>query len=367
MTSVFSPVPSLGLGLSNGLRNIARLGEEQASLVQKLDAGSRLVDQQASVSALAPLSRIEQQVDSYQRLTGVVSEATSLTLEAATGLNDIRSLISEAEDLITIVNSVNRSTFELQRADVDFQRILEDIELRAEQVSFDDAAILTNTSAISSDGFAPPLSVDVINLSARNFDNRPTADGGDGAFTVTLNSALNAGAVDFTATATSAAGLIATYTGTIDAADVDSTTAGSEFLTVGKTVVLELDTADAGLASLTQTRSQIVLSIDAGTLADPTFGAGGAGSLATTFNIDQDADGGAFLVEGRAAPVIDGSADFQIQIQGSILKALGLTGGSLRDQGRLESASEAVQQALDYIDLALVDVESANRILDNAA
>ena len=374
MTSVISPVPSLGLGLSTGLNGLAALGDRQAAAAARLDANSALVDQRAALAANGPRARIDQEIGGYQRLTSIVSQATSLTVEASSALNDIRGFLGEAEDFIGIVDSTVRSVLELQRADVDFQRILEDIETRATQARFDETAILTRTSAISADGFAPPLTADILNVSARNFDNRPTSLGGDGAFDIELRATFQGLGAGYEVTADALIGgtVVASYRAEIAAADV-AETATDAALDVGKTVVLDLVSADAGLSELTRTRSQIVVSFDDSALGvafpatPPAPAPGPIGAFSADFTIDEDAGGGALRVEGRAAPVVDGASDFLVQVQGSILKALGLTNASLRDEGRLQSATEAVDQALDYVDLAIVDVESANRILNTQA
>lgn len=370
MTAVISPVPTLSTGLSTGLSNIGALGTQRAEAASRLQAGTALADPDIDRSTRGAQVTYDAEIGSFQRLTGVVAQGQNLVSAAGNALINVRTELTAASDLLSAFTSTQRSGDDYLLADVDFQEILSLVEKAATSAQFDDVAILTRTSSASISaqaGISVEGGAGVLNLTARNFDNRTVGQGGDGAFTVTLNATENAGGIDFTATATAtASGAVATYRGSIAAADIDSTTAGSEALTNGKTVVLALDTADPALASLTRNRSEIVLSLDVGYNAAAVFAAGALGDD-SSFAIDADADGGALLVEGRSAPYVDGAQDFQIQVAGSILEALGLSGASIRDQAKLESASEALAQAFTYLDQSLADVEGAAAVLSNAA
>ena len=365
MTSVVSPVPTLSTGLSTGLSNIADLGAKQSETVSRLAAGSRLADSDFDRSTQATQVDYAFQIGAFQRLSSVVAQGQSLVGTAGGSLESVRTELRRATDLFTEFDTRPRADFDYSQADFDFQAILSAVETLATGASFNEAAILTRTSSVSianQVGITAEGSDGVLNLTARNFDNRTVAQGGDGAFTVQLqaeNNAADPGGVLFTATATAAAGSIV-LSGAIASSDV-----GGAGITTGKTVVLTQQTAAADLASLTKDRAQIVLSLDSNFDAATALG-GGAAAL-TTFDIEEDTQGGALIVQGRSAPVVDGAQDFQIQVAGSIVEALGLSGASLQDSNKYQAAVEAVAQAFDYLDLAIADVEGAQGVLQNAA
>jgi len=364
MTSVVSPVPALSGALSNGLSNIAALGRTEAAATARLEANSRLADADIDRSTRSAQVSYAVEIGSYQRLSSIVTQGRDLTLAAATALVGVRTELGRASNVIDEFNSELRGDLDFSFANSDFQRILADVEALATAATFNNSTILTRTSSASIvfPGGPPaplaesPLNPNVINVTARNFDNRPVADGGDGLFNVQITAAAVGANVEFTATATSPANGVATFSGVIDGGDL---TAG--VLNTGRTLVLEQTGAAATLSSLTSNRSQIVLSLDAG------FDTALAIGTPTDFSITENVRGGAVIVEGRAAPNVDGAQDFQVQVAGSILEALGLSGASLEDPAKFQAATEAVAQAFNYLDLAIADVGGSAAVLENAA
>lgn len=361
MTSGISPVPALSGALFNSLSNIAALGRTEAAATARLEAGSKRADGDIDRSTRSAQLSYDIDIASYQRLTSVVGQGRDLTVAAASALVGVRAELGRAATVIDEFNSEVRGKLGFSFADANFQRILSDVEALARAATFKDTQILTQTSSVAISGQTGPLAEGadgVINLTARNFDNRPVAAGGDGTFTVSIARAGVPGGVELTATATSANGT-AVYSGVIANGDLTG-----DVLDVGRTLVLDLASADPTLSTLTRNRSQIVLSLDAGFDTNPVIP---APVFPSSFTIDEDVKGGAVIVEGRAAPNIDGAQDFQVQVSGSILEALGLSGASLEDLGKLEAATEAVAQAFTYLDFAIADVSGSAAVLENAA
>lgn len=373
---------------NKALSNLTINSGEATKSVARLSSGSRLANPGDDVASLAIGSRLKAEVASLGQAVVNAGQASSLLQVADGALARTQDILNRLKALSVQAGNPALGASERALLDVEFQNLVGEVDRIANDTKFGGKSLLANGNQnfISSNGgngvFSDGVGTrDALNSTIRNFNNENTNAGGDGsyAFGVVAGSA-NDTAGDkvfrFTMDVTGELNATATarYTTQIEKSLVDNTVAAAPDLLTGTTLTFgpqNVDTANpSALSQFSQDNGQVVISLDETfNLVPFNGGAVTAGSQQLAANTHTATDlklaGGAtnefsFKVGSGILPTEDA---IEMNLSGITAENMGIAGAGIDTASKADSASQALDQAIDFVVSVRAEVGSSfNRV-----
>ena len=373
---------------NKALSNLTINSGEATKSVARLSSGSRLANPGDDVASLAIGSRLKAEVASLGQAVVNAGQASSLLQVADGALARTQDILNRLKALSVQAGNPALGSSERALLDVEFQNLVGEVDRIANDTKFGGKSLLANGNenfisasvgaGVFSDGAATN---NALNSTIRNFNNENTNAGGDGAYSFgVVGGSTNDSAGDkvfrFTMDATGALNASATarYTTQIDKSLIDNTVAAAPDLLTGITLTFGPQNQDTGnpsaLSDFSQENGQVVISVDETYDMVQFNGATAvAGSQTLAANTHTATDlkiaGGAtnefsFKVGSGILPTEDA---IQMNLSGITAENMGIAGAGIDTASKADSASQAIDQAIDFIVSVRAEVGSSfNRV-----
>ncbi len=367
---------------NKALSNLTINSGEATKSVARLSSGSRLANPGDDVASLAIGSRLKAEVASLGQAVVNAGQASSLLQVADGALARTQDILNRLKALSVQAGNPALGSSERDLLDVEYQNLLTEIDRIANDTKFGGKSLLANANqnhlqdthgtGLFSDG---GLAGAALNASIRNFDNEGSTAGGNGAhsFQINANTALDTAGDKiyvFSANISAQTGSAA-YTTQIDKSLVDLTVATAGDLLTGTTLVFgPQNQTDSTLNEFGTDNGQIVISLDENVNLSDASIANVSGSLALNSvaaglsNDDKQAarttNEFSFKVGSGILPTEDA---IEMNLSGITVENIGIANSSIDTASKADSASQAVDQAIDFVVSVRAQVGSSfNRV-----
>ena len=370
---------------NKALSNLTINSGEATKSVARLSSGSRLANPGDDVASLAIGSRLKAEVASLGQAVVNAGQASSLLQVADGALARTQDILNRLKALSVQAGNPALGSSERALLDVEFQNLVGEVDRIANDTKFGGKSLLANGNEnfISSANGLGMMSDNATNLntSIRNFNNENTNAGGDGSHVLAISGgSANDSAGDkvfrFTLNVSGqgAANPTAAYTTEIDKSLIDNTVAAAPDLLTGITLTFGPQNEDPANAStlnqFSQENGQVVISIDETfdmtTINGAAANVGGQQLAANTHTAnDLKLAGGAtnefsFKVGSGILPTEDA---IQMNLSGITAENMGIAGAGIDTASKADSASQAIDQAIDFVVSVRAEVGSSfNRV-----
>ena len=384
---------------NKALSNLTINSGEATKSVARLSSGSRLANPGDDVASLAIGSRLKAEVASLGQAVVNAGQASSLLQVADGALARTQDILNRLKALSVQAGNPALGSSERALLDVEFQNLISEVDRIANDTKFGGKSLLANANgnliAVNTGANGPTqqasgmfdmqshnagsMTAGAINGIIRNFDNNNTNAGGDGAHTIQVVGAYSADSagdqvLNFQASVSGEAGS-AGYTTFVDKSLIENAGTATADLLTGITLTFGPGNVGAGstLNQFSQDNGQIVVSLDE--TANVTAGtANGIGSVSGAVNLNSvntglsDADKQAaqatnefsFKVGSGILPTEDA---IQMNLSGITAENMGIANAGIDTASRADSASQAIDQAIDFVVSVRAEVGSSfNRV-----
>ena len=365
---------------NKALSNLTINSGEATKSVARLSSGSRLANPGDDVASLAIGSRLKAEVASLGQAVVNAGQASSLLQVADGALARTQDILNRLKALSVQAGNPALGASERALLDVEYQNLISEVDRIANDTKFGGKSLLANENANhlasnAQNGFF--ANGGHINASIRNYDNAGTEAGGNGSHQMSVNGDYfvdSAGdqVLRFQATVQADDGGTAQYTSNVDKSLVDNAGTATADLLTGITLTFGPQNAAAGgtLTQFAQDNGQIVISLDES--VDVTTGsianASGSLNMSAIATGLSDADKQAaratnefsFKVGSGILPTEDA---IEMNLSGITSENIGIAGSGIDTASKADSASQAIDQAIDFVVSVRTEVGSSfNRV-----
>lgn len=364
---------------NKALSNLTINSGEATKSVARLSSGSRLANPGDDVASLAIGSRLKAEVASLGQAVVNAGQASSLLQVADGALARTQDILNRLKALSVQAGNPALGASERALLDVEYQNLISEVDRIANDTKFGGKSLLANAL-----GNHPPVASgglfqetgNALNATVRNFDNEGSTAGGNGTHRFDVQAGYSADSagdqvLNFQASVTGEGGT-AQYTTFVDKSLVDNAGTATADLLTGITLTFGPQNAAAGgtLNQFAQDNGQIVISLDEG--IDVTNG--NIGNISGRMDVNSIAAGlsdedkqasratneFSFKVGSGILPTEDA---IQMSLSGITAENMGIEGSGIDTASKADSASQAIDQAIDFVVSVRAEVGSSfNRV-----
>lgn len=178
--------------IQGAVNNTNRTANRIVDTTSRLSSGSRVELARNDVASYAVGSRLKQEVAALAQAVSNAYQASSVLQVGDGAINRVTDILTRLKVLSVQAGSRNIGDSERALLDVEFQELTEEIDRIAGVTSFNAQKIIAGENVFTATNDFSEGQNGVINLTFRNFDNRPGSLGGDGDFTVSIEYSASA-------------------------------------------------------------------------------------------------------------------------------------------------------------------------------